>query len=177
MTERELILYAWPTGPLADDLATYFTEVTNRFGPTVAQTYPIHCTLTGFFRRRDGRADEVLSHLGQVVADVGPPPEGAIRVERLGVHEEWLGLELGSTWLLELIDTVVEADRPRADEDALRPKRWMHLSLAYGTDDLGPYVDFARSTVDLSRPASWNVGFWERHVNGAWTQHRLSTAG
>ena len=64
MTERELILYACPIGPLADDLDAYFSQVTARFGPTTAQTYPVHCTLTGFFRRRGERADEVLTHLG-----------------------------------------------------------------------------------------------------------------
>ena len=46
---HELILYATPTGPLADACAAYFGAVE----PTTAQTYPPHVTLTGFFHRRD----------------------------------------------------------------------------------------------------------------------------
>ena len=171
MTERELILYACPSGPLADDLDAYFSEVTSRFGPTTAQTYPVHCTLTGFFRRRGERADEVLAHLGEVLTDLGPPPSGAVTIERLGVHDGWVGLELTSPWLLELIDAVVAADVPHDDEDALRPKDWLHVSLAYGVDDLVPYVEFARETLDLTGPVGWEVRLWERNVNGAWTQH------
>jgi alpha-D-ribose 1-methylphosphonate 5-triphosphate diphosphatase len=47
---RELILYATPTRPLADQCNTFF-EAAADLGPTSAQLYPPHCTLTGFFRR------------------------------------------------------------------------------------------------------------------------------
>lgn len=171
MTARELILYACPTGPLAGDLETYFAEVSERFGATAAQTYPVHCSLTGFFRREGSRADEVVADLNAVLGDFGPPPPGSVTVDRLGVHEHWVGLELSSPWLLDLIATVVAADVPRGDEDALRPKDWLHVSLAYGVDDLSNHAAFARETVDVARPAAWTVGFWERNVNGVWTAH------
>ena len=51
MSRRELILYATPTGPLADACDRFFAAVES-IGPTVAQTYPPHCTLTGFFPLR-----------------------------------------------------------------------------------------------------------------------------
>ncbi|MEM9042951.1 MAG: hypothetical protein AAGD33_23960, partial [Actinomycetota bacterium] len=137
---------------------------------TTAQTYPVHCTLTGFFRREGDRADAVLARLSAVVDSFGPAPRGAVRVDRLGVHDEWVGLELTSSWLLDVIAAVVAADDPGTDEDALRPKDWLHVSLAYGVDDLAPYASFARQTVDASLDASWRVGFWERHPDGRWTE-------
>ena len=170
MSRRELILYACPSGPLGDAATNYFEEATRRFGATIAQTYPVHCTLTGVFRREDARADEVIARLSTVVESFGPPPDGAVRVERLGVHDGWVGLELTSSWLLDVIAAVVAADDPGTDEDALRPKDWLHVSLAYGVDDLAPYASFARETVDASLDASWRVGFWERHSDGAWTE-------
>ncbi len=171
MTARELILYACPTGPLADDLEAFFAEATSRLGPTTAQTYPVHCTLTGFFRRRGERADAALRRLGEVIDEVGPPPEGSVTVDRLGVHDGWVGLELSSPWLLDLIDVVVAADDVIGDEDALRPKDWLHVSLAYGVGDVAPYAELAREAVDPARPAAWNVNLWERNMNGSWTAH------
>ena len=171
MTERELILYACPTGLLADDLEAYFTEATARFGPTTAQTYPVHCTLTGFFRRQGQRAEAVLRRLGGVIDEIGPPPQGAVSVDRLGVREGWVGLELSSPWLLDLNDVFVGADDVNGDEDPLRPKSWLHVSLAYGVTDLAPYVELAREVVDPSRPVGWKVNLWERNMNGGWTVH------
>ena len=171
MTERELILYACPVGPLADNLDTYFSEVAKRFGPTTAQTYPVHCTMTGFFRRRGNRADEAIRHLGEVVERFGSSPPNAVSIDRLGVHDGWVGLELTSAWVLDVIDAVVAADTPMGGEDTLRPKDWLHVSLAYGVDDVAPYADFARVNVDLSLPVAWKVRLWERNMNGSWTEH------
>ncbi|MDG2026150.1 MAG: hypothetical protein P8J50_03515 [Acidimicrobiales bacterium] len=50
MSRAELILYATPTGPLAEELDRLFAQFAER-APTTAQTYPPHCTLTGFFQR------------------------------------------------------------------------------------------------------------------------------
>lgn len=166
MIERELILYAWPTGPLADAAARYFEVATERLGPTTAQTYPVHCTLTGFFRRHGARGDEVVAQLNSVLAAHGTPDD--VVVERLGRHDGWVGLELTSPGLLALIDLVVDADVPTADEDALRPKDWLHVSLAYGVDDVGPYAALAEEMVDPTAAAGWEVGFWERLPDGAW---------
>ena len=171
MTDRELILYACPGGPLGDTLAHYFADVDDRLGRTPAQTYPVHCTLTGFFRRHGSRADAVLDHLAAVVAARGPVPSGAVAVDRLGVRDGWVGLELTSAWLLDLTAAVVAADEPRPGEDALRPKDWLHVSLAYGVTDLEHYVAHALDRVDPNLPASWRVGFWERLEDGAWVEH------
>lgn len=168
MSERELILYAWPVGPLAEAAERYFATATERLGPTTAQAYPVHCTLTGFFRRAGRRGDDVVTALGDVVARVGVPDD--IRVDRLGVHGGWVGLELSSPGLLHLIDRVVEADRPVGGEDPLRPKDWLHVSLAYGVDEIAPYAELARELVDPTLASSWEIGFWERLPDGRWVR-------
>lgn len=166
MSERELILYAWPMGPLADAAQRYFDEATDRLGPTIAQSYPVHCTLTGFFRRADHRVGEVLAALGSAVDAFGEPDD--VAVERLGTRDGWVGLELRSRQLLEIIETVTTTDRPEHGEDALRPKDWLHVSLAYGVADLQPYEALAHEIIDPSLPATWCVGFWERLPDGNW---------
>ena len=170
MSTRELILYATPEGALADRIIEYFDVATRTLGRTTAQTYPPHCTLTGFFHRRSDRADRVIDHLGSVAVAVERPAD-PVRVDRLGVHDRWIGLELQSAWLLSVIDAVMRADRTEGDEDALRPKDWLHLSLAYGVDDLEPYAELASRHVDISLPVSWSVAIWERHRDGGWTRH------
>jgi len=166
VSDRELILYAWPIGPLADATQRYFNEVTDQLGSTVAQSYPVHCTLTGFFRRADHRVDAVLAALGAAVDALGAPDD--VTVERLGARDGWVGLELRSRQLLDIIEAVTATDRPEPGEDALRPKDWLHVSLAYGVADLRPYEALAREIVDPSLPATWRVGFWERLSDGTW---------
>ncbi len=50
MPRAQLILYAIPTGLLAEQCDRLFRMV-RAIAPTTAQTYPPHCTLTGFFQR------------------------------------------------------------------------------------------------------------------------------
>ncbi|SRR5258706_15812318 len=54
--------------------------------------------------------------------------------------------------------------------DALRPKDWLHLSLAYGfpPERHGPLARLARELVDISAPVQWESCFYERHEDGAW---------
>lgn len=166
MNERELILYAWPTGPLADAAERYFSVASDRLGPTTAQTFPVHCTLTGFFRRSGSRADEVVAALDAVIHDHGGPDD--VVIDRLGVRDGWVGLELTSPGLIDLIAAAVSAVVPDEGEDALRPKEWLHVSLAYGVADVAPYAALAAELVDPGLPAEWEVGCWERLPDGGW---------
>ncbi|MEO0492213.1 MAG: hypothetical protein AAF081_02225, partial [Actinomycetota bacterium] len=101
-----------------------------------------------------------------VIAAHGAPDD--VVVDRLGIHDGWVGLELSSPGLLSIIDAVVAADVVAPGEDALRPKDWLHVSLAYGVADLDPYVALAEEIVDPMAVATWHVGFWERLPNGSW---------
>ena len=76
-----------------------------------------------------------------------------------------------SPWLIEATSAVVDAHRPGPDEDALRPKEWLHLSLAYDVDDLDPYARLAVRSIDPTTPAGWELALWERLHDGQWLRH------
>ena len=171
MGRCELIFYATPTGPLADACDRFFAEA-SEIGPTVAQTYPPHCTLTGFFRRTVARRDELVGEVQSLIDTTGPVPAGVVIVDELRVDPRWIGLALTSPWLKEVVAALVDGHRLDDGDDALRPKDWLHLSLAYGIDDLGPYRSIA-GRFDPELPAGWELALWERHPDQRWA--RLTT--
>lgn len=164
---RELILYATPVGPLASACREFFAVSP----PTTAHTYPPHVTLTGFFRRGDHRAGEMIELARELIANAGPPPAGSVEVVDLLARPDWVGLEVSSEWLTGLASTFADADVAGAEEDAIRLKTWLHLSLAYGVDDLSAHAVSARELVDPSLPVVWEVALWERLPAGDWRRH------
>ena len=107
MNERELIVYATPTGALADQCATYFARA-EELGGTTAQTYPPHCTLTGFFRRRPDRVPAIVDCVTEHIASTAHPPQGAVTVVGLRQLDDWIGLELDSSWLIDWTSRLAE---------------------------------------------------------------------
>lgn len=158
MTRRELILYATPVGPLADAVDAYFAAAE----PTTANDYPPHCTLTGFFHREPRRADEVAAELQGLVNSAGPVPVDGVIVRSLHVGPDWVGLELHSPFCEALTAHFIADHRLEVNDDALRPKDWLHLSLAYGADDLAAHAAMASAMIDPTLPCTWEVGLWER---------------
>lgn len=167
---RELILYATPTGDLQRQCDAYFEHLNLRGWHTTAQTYPPHITLTGFFWRSPATHAQVVRSVGAVVEEFGPIEPDAVRIERIGHHDAWVGLEISSQALADLTHRVVGADIYNPDEDAMRPKDWLHLSLAYGDlaggAKLTDLANLARVLVDPNASAGWEVGLWERLPNG-----------
>lgn len=178
---RELILYATPSGSLADQCERYFDAVVGRLGSTTAQTYPPHCTLTGFFWRTDRGTHRTIGEILPVINAAGPVPDDAVEIVQLVVNQRWVGLELRSAWLEELAASVAENHTLESGDDALRLKDWLHLSLAYGNTtaspssapllDLAPYGALAKQLVDPHAAVSWEVGLWERSANQQWVRH------
>lgn len=169
MSRAELILYATPTGPLANALARLARHLADT-GPTTAQDYPPHCTLTGFFRRDADDIGRIVDEVADAVADLGPAPTHAVHIVALHRRAEWIGLELASPWLKDVTARFVALHRCGETDDALRPKDWLHLSIAYGIDDLRPAGE-AAADLDLSLAVDWEVGLWQRHDDGGWTRH------
>ncbi|MGH1492618.1 MAG: hypothetical protein ACRBK7_25040 [Acidimicrobiales bacterium] len=172
---RELILYATPTGALADRCERYFERLLSDGLATTAQTYPPHCTLTGFFHRSEDRAAEVTAEFREGLAAAGPVPSGAVEVVGLVTNDDWVGLEMRSAWLRELTENLAAAQVQHAEEDPLRIKDWLHLSLAYGTARLGSQAMLAREMIDptaglADTDMAWEVGLWERLADGGWVQ-------
>ncbi len=175
---RELILYATPTGPLAERCDDYFEAVRRDVGPTTAQTYPPHCTLTGFFHRTDAGAARAIAEIEPIIAVAGPVPEGAVTVVACRATSNWIGLELQSAWLCDVAVSVAAGHTLEPGDDALRLKDWLHLSLAYGANpsrpdepaDLAAYASLAETLIDPAAPVGWEVGLWERTGQG-WIRH------
>jgi ubiquitin-associated SH3 domain-containing protein len=168
---RELILYAVPTGPLAGAIDRYFAALRGDPAPTTAQTYPPHCTLTGFFRRDDQGASNAIDRMGRAIDQAGPVPDDAVDIVGLTADERWVGLELRSTWLADLAATAAARHQEGPGDDPIRLKDWLHLSLAYGLDDLTTHAALALDSIDPTLDAGWEVALWERHRDGAWTRH------
>lgn len=165
----ELILYATPSGPLADQCHRYFRAVED-CGSTTAQLYPPHCTLTGFFRRPAERRREIIAEVDTVLDEVGPVPVGEVEVSELRTEDDWVGLVLRSPWLEATTAEFKARHRLRDGDDPLRLKSWLHLSLAYGATNLAPHRRLANDMIDPAAEAVWSIALWQRHPGGAWSR-------
>jgi hypothetical protein len=167
VTTAELILYATPSGPLGDALDNLFRQVAER-GPTTAQDFPPHCTLTGFFRRDHADIPRIAAEVDHATATT---TTGAVDIVALHREPDWVGLELASDWLHDLTARFVDAHVVGANDDPLRPKDWLHLSIGYGVDDLGAAMK-ATDGLDLTLPVGWEISLWQRHPDGSWSRRR-----
>lgn len=161
----DLILYATPEGPLAERCDALWAELTTAQG-TAAQAYPPHVTLTGFFRRAPERVDDVVADVGRAVGPFHLDALEDVSVAPL-CSEDWVGLEVRSLGLHDLTAAVVGAHRAAPGEDALRPKDWLHLSLAYGDGvDVAALAPRCVEAVAGARATGWTVGLWRRDEDG-----------
>lgn len=175
LARRELIVYLTPIGPLGNACERYLAMTKRNLGPTTAHTYPPHISLTGFFRRTSKRADEVIAEFGARFGENLIAPPESVKVIGLKKSANWVGLEVQSTWAQERVAEFVEHHVVQPGDDAIRPKDWLHLSLAYGAlpDDvpLASYGTVAREEVDPSLAGTWTLGLWERSADGNWIHH------
>ncbi|MCC6435291.1 MAG: hypothetical protein IT196_09705 [Acidimicrobiales bacterium] len=176
MPRAQLILYAVPTGLLGEQCDRFF-RMARAVAPTAAQTYPPHCSLTGFFHRPVHRVAESTDALALTFDRSGLDPAGrveACEVQLLGLrrHDGWLGLELASERLSAVAAAFALACAPRRQpgDDALRLKDWLHLSLAYDTDGdtLDRHGALAHAVVDDGLQCDWEIGLWRRHPVDRW---------
>lgn len=169
---RELILYATPTGALADTCAAYFAAASH-LGPTTAQTYPPHCTLTGFFHRDASALDRIADEARVAVGECAWVSSLAVDLVSLHTTDTWVGIELRSQLFLDVADRFRVTHELGDDDDPIRCKDWMHLSLAYGDGiDLTRYGGLATGLfADAMTPCDWEIGLWERTGAGRWVRH------
>lgn len=171
MTTTELILYACPTGPLAECIERYFDALATR--PTAAQRYPPHCTLTGFFHDEPGAIPAYVEAAGRA-ADESRRSSIAVDVTGLRTDPDCIGLTIVSPGLERLTEDFAErvADVPTRIDD-IRVKDWLHVSLAYGhaADAHDEPADLAQATVDATLDAGWELRLYERRAGDRWTVH------
>lgn len=180
----QLILYACPIGPLAEQLETYFEKSQQICGPNAAHAYMPHCTLTGFFNDEESAIalyTDTLDTLLSQYCDRIPRP--AVVIKQLTFRPDWHGLELEADWLKQLAaDFAIAASTcPESTRtESLRLKDWLHLSLAY---EFNPTHEIslkhlADELIDIAAPVDWELRFYQRSPNNNWHCHssqRLSS--
>lgn len=169
---RELILYATPTGDFAEICAAYFAAAAH-LGATTAQTYPPHCTLTGFFHRDSSALDRIIREARLAVGECARVSSVAVDLVSLHTTAQWVGIELRSQLFLDVADRFRITHERRESDDPIRCKDWMHLSLAYGDGvDLSRHGSLAAGLFgEALRPCDWEIGLWERTAIGQWLRH------
>ncbi|MCG8350097.1 MAG: hypothetical protein MI924_20210 [Chloroflexales bacterium] len=170
----KLIVYACPTGQLADQIAAYYARSHAECGPNAAHAYPPHCTLTGFFHDDVESIPRYKNALAAALQRAKPQqPTPVITISDLVIDERFLYLQLDSPWLIALItDFAATVDSP-SRRDPLRLKDWLHLSLAYEfpPSQYPSLAQLARELVDISASVGWQLRLYERYADADWTCH------
>lgn len=169
----QFILYACPTGPLASQLDTYFHTSQAQCGPNTAHRYMPHCTLTGFFHDRAAAADGYLEQL-ETVYQRHRDRQEPVQVVGLEFRPGWQGLTLKAPTLKPLVLDFVRTSQSPTRQEAIRPKDWLHLSLAYGfAPNQALQLEYlARQLVNPNAPAGWELRFYQRDDGSRWCCHR-----
>ena len=129
---RKIIIYACPTGELSEQLDRFYDRSRAEIGENAAHAYMPHSTLTGFFHDQKATIPFYGDLLDRLIAEALPSLiQPVIEIRGVRYTPEFHGLELESLWLKRLIrEFQKRADSPTR-ADAIRPKDWLHLSLAY----------------------------------------------
>ena len=172
-TAAELIVYACPTGPLAEQLAAYFERSLRDVGPNAAHGYMPHVTLTGFFHDDAASVPTYIDALSAALAETPPPTAGALRVAGMQLMADFHYLKIDSPWLIAVTKRFAQRAVSPTRRDALRLKDWLHLSLAYQFPDSQheALATLARQRVDPLAWAGWALRFYER-AGAQWQLHQ-----
>jgi ubiquitin-associated SH3 domain-containing protein len=171
----ELILYACPNGPLAQQLDAYFAAALSNCGPNAAHDYMAHCTLTGFFHDLPETISWYAEHLATALDHQrATRPTPPIQITGTLFNSEFHGLLLDSPWVKQLsADFATRAAASPTRHDPLRLKDWLHLSLAYGfaPEQHECLAALARQMVDPFAQTDWELRLYQRHPDLSWTLH------
>ena len=159
----QLILYACPLGPLANQIEGYLEESRKQWGDNKAHQYMPHCTLTGFFHDRREAIALYLQTLETVMASATKTP-ATVQVTDLLFQDDWHGLTLESSWLQALAQSFAKEAVSPTRTETLRLKTGLHVSLAYGFDPAHAQglKQLAIEQVDPRAPVEWEIRFYER---------------
>jgi ubiquitin-associated SH3 domain-containing protein len=170
----ELIVYACPSGELAQQLEDYFEQSQRLVGKNTAHSYMPHCTLTGFFHDIETAIPLYLQALDQTFIQAQPYPHPVVTITQMTFRSDWHGLELQSDWLQQrMTDFAKLAQSPTRSED-LRLKIWLHLSLAYEfqSEQADELAQLARQLINPKASVEWEVRFYQRYPDRTWSCHQ-----
>lgn len=161
----QLIIYACPVGPLAEQIKLYLEESKRMCGMNAAHVYMPHCTLTGFFEDERGSIAHYTETLNKVFRDaINTTNNREIYIKKLTFNNDWHGLELEAEWLKRAIAQFAKTESSKTRQQPLRLKDWLHLSLAYNfqPEDSTTLQALATEMIDLSAAVSWELRLYER---------------
>lgn len=169
----EFILYACPGGKLATQIRTYLTQVRLRCGLNQAHRFMPHCTLTGFFHDAPASATTYGEQIDHLLTTLRPS-HPTVQVTALTLRPDWHGLELTAPWLYQLALAFREQAQGIAPVSPIRPKHWLHVSLAYGfaPHQAAALQALAEEHVAVTSPATWELRFYQRCRGNTWICHR-----
>ncbi|MEM6836643.1 MAG: hypothetical protein AAF609_07285 [Cyanobacteria bacterium P01_C01_bin.120] len=176
----KLIVYACPVGELADQLNTYFSKSRMTCGPNEAHHYMPHCTLTGFFDDVPSSVPKYTQALDRSLKRYRrSQPTPPLEITGIQFRDDWHGLELTSDWLKKLVlDFVCTATSPTR-KSPLRPKEWLHLSLAYGfgPDQADMLKTLAEAVISCQASVAWELRFYQQNPDRSWICHQRLKLG
>ncbi|MEX1018710.1 MAG: hypothetical protein WDZ49_03580 [Litorilinea sp.] len=164
-TPLRLIVYACPTGPLAAQLDSYFTHAKAQFGHNTAHDYMPHITLTGFFPETPAAIPHYAKWLAEAyIAVQAQRPHPPVCIEGWHLTAEFHGLVISAPWLKELIQHFMAIAQSPTRPEPIRPKDWLHLSLAYNfaAHEDAPLRKLAQALVDPHAPAAWELRLYSQ---------------
>jgi len=181
----ELIVYACPLGDLAQAIDRYFTMSLAQWGENAAHRYMPHCSLTGFFQEwavpglLDPSQTLKIYHdtLTNLFGDARLRSTPTIAVKTLVFRSHWYGLELESPWIIskiqEFIQTLQIAHRDPRELAPIRPKEWLHVSLAYEFSPIAamPLKELAQNLINPQLSVSWELRLYQRLTENQWDCH------
>lgn len=173
----KLIIYACPTGALAQQIENYLTRVQALYGPNAAHAYMPHCTLTGFFEDQEPAIPEYVRLLGAVLDEYRDRiPTPSVQIQQLIFSNKWHGLALEADWLKQMIADFAQQSHSPTRNEALRLKDWLHLSLAYKFERnyANQLKQLAQEMIDIASDVSWQLRFYERLVAKASTSSQTA---
>jgi ubiquitin-associated SH3 domain-containing protein len=174
MKLEKFIVYACPTGELFEQIEVYYHRSKTACGQNLAHQYMPHCSLTGFF---EAPVDEMPIYLEalQQAYQQAKQQNIPLSIQILGMtfKPDWHGLELEGIGIQKIITDFIQKVEKSYVEVQLRPKNWLHLSLAYGfkLQHSQALKQLAQQSVNPQTPTAWELRFYQRHFNGQWTCH------
>ena len=171
MNNYQFIVYACPTGELAENLTKYFAKSGELYGENTAHKYMPHCSLTGFFTDELSSVPLYLQALSSAYLSAKNSSRSLdIKITKLTFNENWHGLELRSNSLKQLIGNFARLASSSTRQEKLRLKDWLHLSLAYDFDPKyrEQLKDLARETINLQADVNWELRFYQKNSDWTW---------
>lgn len=162
LARSQLIVYATPGGGIGEACGRFWNQAQASGIATSAQSYPPHCSLTGFFKSSGELVSDVEALLRAEVESLGTDGDHREVVLERRKTESWLGLSIHcSNW--------ARLSQKFADEceslpiEPVRSKSDLHLSPAYGAGlSADEHLSLALGAfhgVDLW-DVSWTIGLW-----------------